>query len=326
MSARRPAGPGARGSASVTMAHMGHDHGHGAGTATGRHRRRLAVVLALTLAVMVGEVVGGLLAGSLALLADAGHMLTDASGLALALVAAQLAGRPATSRRSFGLARAEVLAAAVNALLLLGVAGFVLVEGVRRLLAPAPVDAGPMLVVAAAGLVVNVVGLLLLRSGSGESLNVRGAYLEVLADLLGSVAVIVAAVVVMTTGWERADPVVSIAIGLLVVPRAVSLLRDTLDVLLESTPRGVDLEDVRRHILEVPGVVDVHDVHVWTLTGGLPVMSAHVVVTEDRLGDLGGGQVLDELGGCLADHFDVEHSTFQLEPAGHSAHEGARHA
>lgn len=303
---------------------MGHDHGHA--TATGRHRGRLTAVLVMTLVVMVAEVVGALVSGSLALLADAGHMLTDASGLGLALVASVLAARPATGRRSFGLARAEVLAAAANALLLLGVAAFVLVEGVRRLVDPQPVAAGPMLVVALAGLVVNVVGLRLLHAGSGESLNVRGAYLEVLADLLGSVAVVVAALVVALTGWVRADAVVSLGIGVLVVPRALALLRDTLDVLLESTPRGVDLEDVRAHVLSAEGVLDVHDVHVWTLTGGLPVMSAHVVVAEDALDRAGSGRVLDALGACLADHFDVEHSTFQLEPAGHAAHEGARHA
>ncbi|MEJ5944245.1 cation diffusion facilitator family transporter [Pseudokineococcus basanitobsidens] len=302
---------------------MGHDHGHA--TATGRHRGRLTAVLVLTLVVMVAEVVGGLLSGSLALLADAGHMLTDASGIGLALVASVLAARPAGGRRSFGLARAEVLAAAANALLLLGVAAFVLVEGVRRLLDPRPVESGAMLVVALAGLVVNLVGLRLLHAGQGESLNVRGAYLEVLADLLGSVAVVVAALVIALTGWLRADALVSLGIGLLVVPRALSLLRDTLDVLLESTPRGVDLDDVRAHVLTVEGVVDVHDVHVWTLTGGLPVMSAHVVVEEDVLDRAGSGRVLDALGGCLAEHFDVEHSTFQLEPAGHSAHEGAQH-
>ncbi|GAA2028950.1 cation diffusion facilitator family transporter [Pseudokineococcus marinus] len=303
---------------------MGHDHGRA--TATGRHRGRLTAVLVMTLVVMVAEVVGALVSGSLALLADAGHMLTDASGLGLALVASVLAARPATGRRSFGLARAEVLAAATNALLLLGVAAFVLVEGVRRLVDPQPVAAGPMLVAALAGLVANVVGLRLLHAGSGESLNVRGAYLEVLADLLGSVAVVVAALVVALTGWVRADAVVSLGIGLLVVPRALALLRDTLDVLLESTPRGVDLEDVRAHVLSAEGVLDVHDVHVWTLTGGLPVMSAHVVVAEDALDRAGSGRVLDALGACLADHFDVEHSTFQLEPAGHAAHEGARHA
>lgn len=305
------------------MGGMGHDHGHV--TATGRHRGRLSAVLALTVVVMVAEVVGAVVSGSLALLADAGHMLTDASGIGLALVASVLAGRPAGGRRSFGLARAEVLAAAANALLLLGVAAFVLVEGVRRLLDPQPVEAGPMLLVALAGLVVNVVGLRLLHAGAADSLNVRGAYLEVLADLLGSVAVVVAAGVIALTGWVRADALVSLAIGLLVVPRALALLRDTLDVLLESTPRGVDLGDVRAHVLGVDGVLDVHDVHVWTLTGGLPVMSAHVVVAEDVLDRAGSGRVLDALGACLSDHFDVEHSTFQLEPAGHAAHEGARH-
>lgn len=303
---------------------MGHGHDHG--TATGAHRSRLLLALCLALGVFALQIVGAWLTGSLALLADAGHVLTDAGGVALALVAATLAQRPPTERRTFGWQRLEILAAAVNALLLFGVAAFVLVEGIRRLNDPPEVESGPMLVIAVIGLAANAVALIVLRRGQQESLNVRGAYLEVMADLLGSVAVIVAAVVILTTDWAAADPIASIAIGLFILPRTWLLLREALDVLLEATPRGVDLADVRRHLIEVDGVQDVHDLHAWTITSGLPVLSAHVVVDDDVLtcGD-DGAAVLDRLGECLTDHFDVEHSTFQLEPAGHRKHEGATH-
>ncbi len=292
---------------------MGAGHHHG--PVSGRHRRTLAAVLALTLAVMVVEVVGGLLSGSFALVADAGHMLTDAAGLAVALGASVLAGRPPTARRTFGWQRAEVLAALVNGLVVATVGVLVLVEGVRRTLDPTPVEAVPMLGVAVLGLLVNGVGLVLLRRGQGESLNVRGAYLEVLGDALGSVAVVVAGVVVLTTGAVRADGIASVVIGLLVVPRAVVLLREVAAVLMEGTPAGVDLDVVRTHIAGVPGVVGVHDLHAWTITSGVPVLSAHVVVDGDELDREGTGRVLDDLRTCLAGHFDVEHCTFQVEPA-----------
>ena len=183
-----------------------------------------------------------------------------------------------------------------------------------------------MLAVAVVGAVANTVGLLILRGGKDESLNLRGAYLEVLGDLLGSVAVVVAAVVIMLTGWTRADSVASLAIVVLILPRAWSLLRDVVDVLLEATPRGVDLDDVREHIREVPGVVDVHDLHAWTITSGVPVLSAHVVVDDACIAEGRSGEVLDRLGECLGGHFDVEHCTFQLEPVGHAEHESAHHA
>ncbi|MFS0705702.1 cation diffusion facilitator family transporter [Cellulomonas sp. 179-A 9B4 NHS] len=304
----------------------GHAHGHGAATATGRHRGRLVVVLVLTLAVVGVQVAGGLVSGSLALLADAGHMLTDASGLAIALVAASLAARPATTARTYGMQRAEVLAALVNGLLLAGVGVTVVVEAVRRWDDPPQVAPGVMLAAAAVGAVANLVGLLLLRRGQRESLNLRGAYLEVLADLAGSVAVLVAGVVIAVTGYQRADALASLAIGVLVVPRAWSLLREVVDVLLESTPRGVDLDEVRTHIRRVPGVVDVHDLHAWTITSGVPVLSAHVVVDDACLAQNRCGEVLDALGSCLGEHFDTTHSTFQLEPVGHAAHEPAHHA
>jgi cobalt-zinc-cadmium efflux system protein len=306
---------------------MGHDHGHGqALTATGKHRRRLVIVLAITATVFVLEVIGGLLSGSLALLADAAHMLTDSTGLVIALLGASLATRAASPKRTFGLQRAEVLAALANALLLVGVAVWVLIQAVERFQEPHEVQTGLMLVVAVIGAVANVAGLLLLRQGQAESLNLRGAYLEVLGDLAGSVAVIVAAVLIMVTGWTRFDALASVAIFVLIVPRAWSLLRDVVDVLLEATPRGVDLEEVRQHIIEVPGVVDVHDLHAWTITSGVPVLSAHVVVDPGCISRGETGVVLDRLGECLEGHFDVAHCTFQLEPVGHLEHESAGHA
>jgi cobalt-zinc-cadmium efflux system protein len=283
-------------------------------TAAQAHRGRLTAVLAITLTVLVVEVVGGLLSGSFALIADAGHMLTDAAGVALALVATSLARRPATARRTFGWQRAEILAALVNALVLTVVAVGAVVGGVRRIAEPGEVEAGLMLGVAVVGLVANAIGLLLLRPGQQESLNVRGAYLEVLGDLLGSVAVIAAAVVVLTTGFTAADAIASVLIGILIAPRAWSLLRDVGAVLLEATPAGVDLDDVRRHICGVPGVLGVHDLHAWTITSGVPVLSAHVEVPQDVLARGESGRVLGDLRRCLSGHFDVDHCTFQLEP------------
>jgi cation diffusion facilitator family transporter len=304
---------------------MGHGHSHAPTTAGAGHRRPLAVVLGLTLAVLAAEVVGSVLSGSLALLADAGHMATDAAGLALALAAVSLAQRPARGRRTFGWQRVEILAAVANGLLLLAVAGYVLVEAIRRIGQPPEIGSGLMLVVASVGLVVNLASVAVLHRGRDATLNMRGAYLEVLADALGSVAVIVAAVVIATTGWTPADIVASVVIGCLVVPRAWHLLRDAFDVLLEAAPRGVDLGAVRQHILGVDGVLDVHDLHAWTITSGLPVLSAHVVVTDEALAAGHGGRVLDALCSCLGEHFDLEHCTFQLEAAAHAGHESPVH-
>ena len=302
---------------------MAHPHGHG--TAAGGQRGRLAVVLGLTLAVLVAEVVGAVASGSLALLADAGHMATDAAGIALALGAVTLAQRPARGRRTFGWQRAEILAAVANGLLLLGVAGYVVVEAVRRIGDPPRIGSGLMLAVAALGLAVNLVCLGLLHRGSRQSLTTRGAYLEVLADTLGSVAVLAAAVVIAVTGWTPADTVASLVIGVLVLPRAWHLLREALDVLLEAAPRGVDLDAVRAHMLSVDGVLGVHDLHAWTITSGLPVLSAHVVVSEEALEARHGGRVLDALCACLDGHFDVAHCTFQLEAEAHAGHESPVH-
>ncbi|HEY5821276.1 MAG TPA: cation diffusion facilitator family transporter [Propionibacteriaceae bacterium] len=310
---------------------MGGQHGPGhshvpSGTAGGQHRKRLLIVVVITASIFVLQVVGGLASGSLALLADAGHMLTDSTGLVIALIAISLAARPATSARTYGLQRLEVLAAMTNGLLLVGVAVWVLLRAIQRWNEPADISSGLMLVVAVVGACANVAGLLILRGGQGESLNLRGAYLEVLGDLLGSLAVIVAALVITFTGYTRADSIASIAIFALIIPRAWSLLRDVVDVLLEATPRGVDLDQVRQHLTEIPGVVDVHDLHAWTITSGVPVMSAHVIVTDECLRTASSGTVLDQLTECVGEHFDVEHCTFQIEPEGHRAHEASFHA
>nr|WP_240896588.1 cation diffusion facilitator family transporter [Kineococcus vitellinus] len=288
----------------------------------------MAGALAVTAVVLVAEAVGAWLSGSLALLADAGHVLTDVAGLVIALIAASLAARPASARRTWGYRRAEVLAATLQAAALLAVGVFVLVEGVRRLLDPPEVASGAMVVFGVVGLVGNVVALLLLlRGDGGRSINVRAAVLEVVNDGLGSVAVIVAAVVIALTGWTRADAVVSLLIGVLIVPRTLGLLRETTSVLLEETPPGLDLEDVRRHLLELPHVQAVHDLHASRITSGLPVLSAHVVLDDSCFSDGHAPEILDQLQACVAEHFPVavEHATFQLEPQGHGGHEVATH-
>ncbi|WNI18670.1 cation diffusion facilitator family transporter [Actinacidiphila sp. ITFR-21] len=308
----------------------GHSHGHRHGpaaaaegnrTAGAAYRGNLRIALGIALLVLATEVAGSLLTGSLALLADAGHMATDAAGLAMALLAIAIAGRPASERRTFGYGRAEILAAVLNAGLLFGVGAFVFYEGVRRLITPHAIEGGATIVFGLIGLVANSVSLLVLMRGQRESLNVRGAFLEVMADAFGSFAVVVAAVVILTTGWRQADAVASLLIGVLIVPRTWRLLREALDVLLEAAPKGVDMGRVRRHIEELPGVEGLHDLHVWTITSGLPVLSAHVVVSQDVLETVGYEKMLHELQGCLGTHFDVEHCTFQLEPAGHAEHE-----
>ncbi len=302
----------------------GHDHGHGL-TATGRHRRALVTVMVLSALIAVGEVAGALISGSLVLLADAAHMAADVSGIGLSLLAAYFAARPPTARRTFGYARAEILAAMVNAVLLLGMATFIAVEAIRRLMSPPTVGSGLLIVFGVIALAVNAVSLLLLRRGQAESLNVRGAFLEVASDALGAAAVIVTGVVIATTGFTRADPIASLAIGLLILPRTWRLLRETVDVLLEASPRGMDLSEVRRHMTTLTGVRDVHELHAWTITSGLPVLSAHVVVEPGVLDDGRCATMLDRLQDCLRGHFDVEHSTFQLEPAGHADHERPMH-
>ena len=303
----------------------GHEHAHATGRA--EDRSRLKVVLAVTASVAVLELVGAFVSGSLALLADAGHMLTDTAAIVLALSASYVATLPATPRRTFGYHRAEILAALINALVLLGVCGFLAVEGVRRLADPVEVEAGPMLVFALVGLLANVVSLATLASRRSSSLNMRGAFLEVLGDAFGSAAAIAAAVLILTTGFTRADPIASLLIAALILPRAWSLLRDCLSVLLESAPSGLDVDAVREHLSRAEGVTEVHDLHAWSITSGMPALSAHVTVGDGALEERGVGAILDELGLCVADHFGIEHATFQIEPASHREHEpGADHA
>jgi cobalt-zinc-cadmium efflux system protein len=296
-----------------------HQHSHAAGRAEDRSRLRL--VLLVTVLVAAVEVVGAWLSGSLALLADAGHMITDASAIVLALSASLVATLPASPRRTFGYHRAEILAALANALVLLGVCGYLAYAGIRRLVDPADIEAGQMLAFAAVGLAANVLSLGLLAARRGESLNMRAAYLEVASDALGSVAALVAGVVIATTGHLRADPIASLAIAVLILPRSWQLLREAVGVLLEATPPGLDVEQVRVRLCRIDGVVDVHDLHAWTITSGMPALSAHVTVTDAALADRGVGAVLDELCACTSAEFGIDHATFQIEPQTHRAHE-----
>ena len=291
---------------------MGHSHGHaegGPGTAAGQHKERLKGALALTAGFMVVEAVGGLLTGSLALVADAAHMLTDAGGLALALIAIRFAERPATPRKTFGYVRLEILSALLNAVVLLLITIFILYEAVGRLIDPPPVMAGPMLAVALVGLAVNLASMKLLAAGSSESLNVKGAYFEVMSDMLGSLGVIVAALVVMFTGWRLADPIIGAGIGLFIVPRTWGLLRQAVHILMEGTPPEIDVSLLDAAIREVPGVRAVHDLHVWTLTSGLDALSAHVVV--DDMAEA--RRVLAAVNALLASRFGLAHTTIQVE-------------
>jgi len=305
------------------MSDHAHDHALPAGPG---HGRALAIVLSISGVILVVEVVGAFISGSLALLADAGHMLTDVAGLSLALVAATLASRPATDERTWGYRRAEVLAAAAQAAVLLAVGVFVLVEGIRRLVEPPEVASDIMIIFGLVGLFGNALSMLILSRIKGGNLNTRAALLEVVNDALGALAVLVAAIVIATTGWLRADAVASLLIGLLILPRTWKLLRETVDVLLEATPRGVELAEVRTHLLEVAHVVGVHDLHASTVATDLPTLSAHIVVDDSCFHDGHVPQLLDQVQACLVGHFDVEHSTFQFEPSSHAAHEHSTHA
>lgn len=277
-----------------------------------RAQRRLEAVLALTAVYMVAEAAAGLWTGSLALLADASHMLADVAGLVMAVLAVRFAQRPATPERTYGFHRTEILAALANGLLLLGIAGGIVVEAWRRAHEPGDIATLPMLLVALGGLAVNLVALRLLHRGARESLNVRAAALEVLSDLLGSVGVILAALVIALTGWQLADALVSVGIALFILPRAWRLLKTTLDVLLESTPEHIDLRLVEATMRAVPGVADVHDLHVWMITSGFVAMSGHV-----EAADRPSGEVLHDLQVALRERFGIDHTTLQVEQADH---------
>jgi cobalt-zinc-cadmium efflux system protein len=274
-----------------------------------KNKRRLAIVFVLTTAYMLAEAIGGLVTGSLALLADAGHMLTDAGALGLALFAIQYAERPATLQKSFGYYRADVLAALVNAAVLLLISFYILYEAWQRFANPPEVMSWPMLIIAGIGLVVNFVSMRLLSGSAGQSLNLKAAYLEVLSDTLGSVAVIAASIIMLTTGWYLADPIFGAAIGLFIVPRTWKMLKDTAHVLMEGAPANVNLEAVKEEMLKIQGVVTVHDLHVWTLTSGLDSMSAHVCVEDPAQGV----KVLAALRQLLDERFRISHTTIQVE-------------
>jgi cobalt-zinc-cadmium efflux system protein len=288
-------------------------------------RRLLTVALALIAGFMAVEVVVAAIAGSLALLADAGHMLTDAGAIAGSIWALRLAQRPHTNTWSYGLRRAEILAAAANGVTLLVVGMVVLTEAIQRLVHPPRVEGLPLVVVAAIGIAVNLVASWVLAKANRGSLNVEGAFQHILTDLYGFIGTAAAGVIVLTTGWRRADPVASILVVVLVLRASWALLRASGHVLLEGTPRDVDLDEVRRHLRELPEVISVHDLHAWTLTSALPALTAHVVVTDDCLCDGTASMVLDRLQHCVANHFDVEHSTFQLEATTHADHEPGTH-
>ncbi|GEO95169.1 cation diffusion facilitator family transporter [Kocuria turfanensis] len=298
----------------------GHDHGPGHSHAgPGTDRWRIATAFGITAALFVVQLAGALWTGSLALLLDTAHVLTDAGGLLLALVAAQLSLRPPTARRTWGWRRAEIVAAALQAGVLLAVGLFVLVEGVRRFVEPQPVASAELVVFGVLGLLGNLVAMVVLFGGRRSNLNLRAAMLEVLNDALGSVAVIVSAVVITLTGWVQADAVVALLIGLLIVPRTIRLLTESLSVLLESAPPGLDLADVRGHILGLPHVVEVHDLHASRISSDLPVLTAHVVLEEEYFYAGGSAEALGRIQRCVAEHFpvSVQHSTIQLEPADH---------
>ncbi|WP_317451136.1 cation diffusion facilitator family transporter [Microcella alkalica] len=293
----------------------GHAHAH---SPRGGNRRRLAIAFGLTACILVAQVIGAIITGSLALLVDAAHMLTDAGGLLIALMAAGLMKRAATTRRTWGLLRVEVLAATVQAAVLLGVGIVVVVEAVQRLREPAEIPGAELLVFGVIGLVANAISILVLAGGRAANLNMRAAFLEVLNDALGSLAVIAAAIVIMTTGFQQADSLAALLVGALIIPRTLRLLRDAVDVLLESVPRGIDIADVRRHLMEEEHVLDVHDLHISQIATGLPVLTAHVIVESECFVDGHAPEITRALQACVAQHFSVsiDHATFQLEPAG----------
>ena len=278
-------------------------------TAAGKNKKRLSVVLGLTTSYLVAEVVGGLLTGSLALLADAGHMLTDVAGLALALIAIRFAESPATPERTYGYYRVEILAALTNAIILIGISFYILYEAYERFRNPPEVQSGAMLAVAAVGLAVNIIGIYLLRSASEESLNMKGAYFEVLSDMLTSIGVIVAAIIMLTTGWYYADPLISAGIGLFILPRTWMLLRDVVGVLLEGTPSDVNLTALREAMTGISGVANVHDLHVWSLTSGVNAMSTHVVMADGATSD----KLLERIRQLVTSDFPIAHVTIQTE-------------
>jgi cobalt-zinc-cadmium efflux system protein len=303
----------------------GHSHPGAGGLTAEADRRALFVALCLLVAFMAFEVVAAVAASSLVLLADAGHMLVDVGAIAGSLVAIHLAARPETRSHTYGMKRAEILAAAGNAIALIVVSVLVTFEAVSRLLHPTEVDGAVLVWVAAVGVAVNLVASATLSRANRRSLNIEGAFRHILADLYGFVGTMVAGIVIMVTGFSRADPLASLVVVVLMLKAAVQLLGPAVHILLEATPEDIDLDEVRRHLLELPEVRSVHDLHAWTLTSSLPMFTAHVVVSDECFSSGEAGRVLDHLQDCLAGHFDVAHSTLQLEAVGHIEHELGGH-
>ncbi len=302
--------------------HSGTHHSH---VDPAADRRWLSIALGLIVVFMAVEVAAGFLIHSLALLADAGHMMSDAAALALAIGASVLAQRPATTQWTFGFKRAEILSAAINGVALLVVSALVLISAVNRLVHPSVVRGSVLSVVAAVGVLVNIVAVLVVSRANGKNLNVRAASRHLLTDLAAFIGTLIAGVIITTTGFSRADSLASLVVVVLMLIAAWSLLRDSGRILLEVAPRGVDLNDIRQHLLEIEHVVEIHDLHVWVVTSDLPALSAHVVVEDSCFTDGHAPQILDQLQHCLAGHFDLEHSTFQLEAFGHREHEKTGH-
>ncbi|MGH3262813.1 MAG: cation diffusion facilitator family transporter [Trebonia sp.] len=315
--------PGAHGHQHVPE--HAHDHGHQHGPGPDSDRRYLLTALALLAAFMVAEVIAAVLSGSLALLSDAGHMLSDVGAIAGALWAISLAARPPSGKWTYGLKRAEILSAAANGITLLVVSGIVTAEAISRLIHPPAVDGGPVIAVAVAGIIVNVAASWVLARANRSSLNVEGAFRHVLTDLYGFIGTVIAGIIVVTTGFNRADAIASLVVVALMAKAAWELLRDSGRVLLEAAPEGLDLDEVHAHLARVPHVLRVHDLHAWTVTSGLPALSAHVVIEDDCFNDGHAPRLLDQLQACVAGHFDVEHSTFQLEADVHASHEPGTH-
>lgn len=310
--------------------HEGHHDGHRGGghehgVAADADRRYLLIALLLLAGFMATEVVVALASGSLALLSDAGHMLSDVGAIAGALWAIRLAARPASGAWTFGWKRAEIISAAGNGVTLLVVSAVVAFEAVRRLIDPPPVQGGPVLVVALIGVAVNIAAAWVLAKANRSSLNIAGAYQHILTDLYAFIGTVIASIVILTTGYTRADSIASLIVVALMLKAAWGLLRDSGRILLEAAPEAFDLDEVRAHLMEGEHFHDVHDLHVWTLTSNLPTLSAHVVIDDSCFTDAHAPQLLDQLQSCLTGHFDVEHCTFQLEPVSHATHETGTH-
>jgi cobalt-zinc-cadmium efflux system protein len=311
----------------VTEPEQGHDHeGHShAYVSPEADRRALTITLVLLVAFMAFEVTMALSSHSLALLADAGHMLADVGAIAGSFVAMRLAARPETGSHTYGMMRAEILAAAGNGITLLIVAGLVTFEAVSRLTHPSAVHGSILIVVASIGVAVNLVAAVTMSRANRRSLNIEGAYRHIVTDLYGFIGTVVAGIIIVVTGFRRADSIASLVVVLLMLKAAFELLRPAIHILLQATPDDIDLDEVRRHLLELPEVESVHDLHAWTLTSSLPILTAHVVVSDECISSGESGRVLDHLQGCLAGHFDVAHSTLQFESAGHLGHELGGH-